>query len=291
MRISTVFLCVVLLAGASLISLAPQSVAAPGPRSVQSAKKASLLVTNQTGKKVEIFWVDFKGNQQSYGKLKPGAAPVNLDTFAGHVWVFVSQGVVLQTYTAVGGQQQVALGGAGGAGAAQNFPPKVVNLPPGGPVQPKPVVVVPPVNPGGGRAPAEATDFLKVHNDARAKVGAPPLQWSDALARYAQKWADQLAAAGTFQHRDNSATGYGENIFGGSNGFMPGDAARAWLEERAAYKGGPVTPANFSTVAHYTQMVWSTSTEVGYGFARGRNGVIVVANYSPRGNMSGQKPY
>jgi pathogenesis-related protein 1 len=144
---------------------------------------------------------------------------------------------------------------------------------------------------GGDQAPATAAEFLQVHNDARARVGAPALRWSDTLARYAQQWADQLASSGTFLHRDQTKDGYGENLFGGSAGFTPGDAARHWLKERSAYKGGPVTAANFNSVGHYTQMVWSGTTEVGYGIATGSNGVVVVANYAPGGNHNGQKPY
>jgi len=145
---------------------------------------------------------------------------------------------------------------------------------------------------GGGKVPAAAAEFLQVHNDARARVGVAPLRWSETLARHAQEWADHLASTGSFQHRDRSKSGYGENLFGGSEGYGPADAARNWLEERAAYRGDPVTPQNFQSVGHYTQMVWSGTTEVGYGMARGRNGmVIIVGNYSPRGNRSGQRPY
>jgi pathogenesis-related protein 1 len=142
------------------------------------------------------------------------------------------------------------------------------------------------------RVPSEAAEFLQVHNEARARVGVAPLRWSETLAQFAQQWADHLASTGTFQHRDQGQTGYGENLFGGSDGYSPADAARHWLEERAAYRGGPITAQNFQSVGHYTQMVWSTTTEVGYGLARGRNGmVIIVGNYSPGGNRSGQKPY
>src|SRR4051812_29128071 len=52
----------------------------------------------------------------------------------------------------------------------------------------------------GDSVPASAADFMQVHNDARRKVGAPALRWSDTLAKYAQAWADQLASSGSFQH-------------------------------------------------------------------------------------------
>lgn len=41
-------------------------------------------------------------------------------------------------------------------------------------------------------------------------------------------------------------------------------------------------------VGHFTQLVWVKSRHFGVGKARSRSGkVIVVANYSPTGNMSG----
>ncbi len=281
-----------------------------GVRSQDSTTSVQLLVTNLTGQPVEMVWVNYSGGQQSYGQLppqQPGDQPTAIATYATHVWIFKLGGRVLLSHTATAArQQQVTLGGGGGGGfvAGGKAPkvPRTVGVDPGTPVVPRtveidlapgvpPRVVVPRANPEGARAPAEVVEFLQVHNQERVRVGAPPLRWSDTLARHAQEWADQLASTGTFKHRDQSQTGYGENLFGGSDGFTPGDAARQWMQERAAYKGGPVTNENFMTVGHYTQMVWSTTTEVGYGIARGRNGVVVVANYSPAGNFSGRKPY
>ena len=44
--------------------------------------------------------------------------------------------------------------------------------------------------------------------------------------------------------------------------------------------------------AHYTQMVWGKSTMVGFGLATTKDGkTVVVANYNPRGNVEGEKPY
>lgn len=163
----------------------------------------------------------------------------------------------------------------------------VVDAPKPAPIRDVPV----PAPRAGDRVPAEANEFLQLHNDARARAGVPALRWSAVLARYAQEWADQLASSGSFKHRDQSKTGYGENLFSGSEGYTPADAARHWLKESAAYRGGPVTPANFNSVGHYTQMVWAESTEVGFGMATGSNGVVIVANYAPGGNHNGQKPF
>src|SRR5579871_2577559 len=78
-------------------------------------------------------------------------------------------------------------------------------------------------------------EFLRIHNAARAEVGAPPLRWSPALARRAQQWAEHLAATGRLQHHPHGdIVPCGENLFGGAGHYGPSDAARAWLEERHA---------------------------------------------------------
>lgn len=266
----------------------PPAAPAEGSRSRPGNVPVQIALANLTGGPVELVWVDQNGRQQSYGQLpplQPGESPRAIQTYAGHVWLFKSGGRVLQSYAATAArQQQVTLGGGRQAALTNSV---VVEGP-----RPAPIRDVPaPAPPVGDRVPSAAIEFLQVHNDARAKVGVPALRWSDTLARHAQQWADQLAASGSFRHRDHSKTGYGENLFGGSEGFSAGDAARQWLQEKAVYRGGPVTPENFNSVGHYTQMVWSGSTEVGYGIATGPNGVIVVANYNPRGNRSGQKPF
>ncbi|TCJ13297.1 SCP-like extracellular [Flaviaesturariibacter flavus] len=145
---------------------------------------------------------------------------------------------------------------------------------------------------------AEARAALEAHNRIRAEVGTPPLQWSPSLATYAQAWADHLAADGScrMQHRPMGgqwAQQYGENLFWGNGRYFDAaDATNAWYGERKDFRYGPVTESNYARIGHYTQLVWSNTTQVGMGAARCRNGAwIIVANYNPRGNFVGVKPY
>ncbi len=142
----------------------------------------------------------------------------------------------------------------------------------------------------------QVIEFLQVHNAARSAVGAPPLEWSNDLAKTAQEWADHIAQTDALEHRP--ASKYGENIAWGTGGFTSATAANAWLAEKAMYDhdagnvkySAPTKPE--AVTGHYTQMVWAKSTMVGFGLARGRNGrVVVVANYNPSGNIDGEKPY
>lgn len=139
---------------------------------------------------------------------------------------------------------------------------------------------------------------LKIHNDARADVGVAALQWSDALAADAAKWALNLAKQDRMYHSDNEQrSGQGENLYmttatdreeSGKN------ASQAWYDEIQLYTYSPIGSGqnNFSAIGHYTQMVWESTTQVGMALAVSKSGATyVVARYSPAGNYIGETPY
>jgi hypothetical protein len=143
----------------------------------------------------------------------------------------------------------------------------------------------------------EAQDALDFHNKARKDVHVAPLSWSTQLAAFAQAWANNLAQNGCkMQHRPAAgewAQQYGENIYWAmGRSLLAGDASRSWYSEIADYTPGPYSSANRGKTGHYTQMVWQESKTVGIGKATCPNGsVIIVANYDPRGNTLGVRPY
>lgn len=145
-------------------------------------------------------------------------------------------------------------------------------------------------------------EFLRIHNAARSDVGVSPLEWSDDLAFTAQDWANRIASSGKIEHRLGSE--YGENIGWGTGDFTSASAANLWLAEKSKYSpDAPAKPAgkkkkqsaaseHGAETAHYTQMVWGKSTMVGVGIAMTKDGrTVVVANYNPRGNIEGERPY
>ncbi|MCD6069078.1 MAG: hypothetical protein K0S33_3904 [Bacteroidetes bacterium] len=137
---------------------------------------------------------------------------------------------------------------------------------------------------------------LAVHNKARKAVGVPALVWSADLAKYAQAWADQLAAKCKMQHRPHAGKWkqlYGENIYWGStSSYTVEDACNAWLEEKKYFKNVSLSAKNWEKTGHYTQMIWKSTTKIGLGKAVCEGGdVIVVANYDPAGNYMGEKAY
>ncbi len=148
----------------------------------------------------------------------------------------------------------------------------------------------------------EADELVRYHNKARDEVGVGPVEWSPALARFAQEWADEVARTGRIGHRPGEgqfAQKYGENIaWGSGGGFDVLTGARSWYEEKESYTPGTPIPEDFRDfkAGHYTQMVWKDSTEIGAGRAVIQTGdrkgsLFVVCNYNPRGNMVGEKPF
>ena len=86
-----------------------------------------------------------------------------------------------------------------------------------------------------GRSPASiAQAMLDAHNAIRARVGVPPLVWSDQLAQVAQDWANHLIATGSFRHRPDNR--YGENLYSISGGAVsPAQVVGYWAREARGY--------------------------------------------------------
>lgn len=132
------------------------------------------------------------------------------------------------------------------------------------------------------------TEMLAAHNAVRAEIPVPPLAWSRKLAAVAQKWADHLLASGRFEHHSHPP--YGENLFEARGGeATPLEVVAAWASEAADYNYR--TNLCKSKCGHYTQLVWSSTREVGCAVARGGRRQVVVCEYNPPGNWQGERPW
>jgi len=161
-------------------------------------------------------------------------------------------------------------------------------------------------NPGTTNSAALGT--LEVHNCARktvtpaASTPIAPLTWNATVASTAQDWANNC----TWAHGDH--VGLGQNIYAAA-GFTPtlADAALNWASEEPYYTYASNTcntanpPNTAGTCGHYTQVVWSTTTQLGCGLqfcttgspfgASFPNWYMIVCDYNPPGNWVGQWPY
>jgi Cysteine-rich secretory protein family len=139
--------------------------------------------------------------------------------------------------------------------------------------------------------------LLAAHNEQRAAIGVPSLEWSDRLAADARVWADELAKTGRFEHSPDEPgeEPQGENLWAGTpRAFSPESMVALWVAEKKDYRPG-VFPNNSRSgdvehVGHYTQLIWRASRQVGCATAVGQREEFLVCRYSEAGNVMGQRP-
>jgi len=134
--------------------------------------------------------------------------------------------------------------------------------------------------------------MLEAHARVRSEVGLGKLTWSDSLAAAAQQWANHLAATNIRKH--SSTDGYGENFSRGwpPVEYPPTELFELFYAEKKFFIPGKAVPqcsntGNFHDVAHYTQIIWKDTRQVGCGYAQGDR-AILVCQYLPQGNIVGQ---
>lgn len=131
--------------------------------------------------------------------------------------------------------------------------------------------------------------LLEKHNEWRAKVNVPPLEWSDELARSAEKWAKNLNRGCRFEH---SKSGNGENLWKGTTGAFPvSKVVDSWGEEVKDYNYEDNSCDPGKVCGHYTQVVWEDTKRVGCAKMECDGFTTWVCQYDPPGNWIGQKPY
>lgn len=140
--------------------------------------------------------------------------------------------------------------------------------------------------------------LLAAHNRERAELGLPALRWSAGLARGAAEWSRELAASGQLRHSPaaTGGSGHGENLWIGTAGrFAPEAMVGGWTREKADFMPGAFPrvsrTGDWADVAHYTQMVWRDTREVGCAIGRGARADVLVCRYAAPGNIVGHAPF
>jgi hypothetical protein len=140
-----------------------------------------------------------------------------------------------------------------------------------------------------------AARLLAAHNRERALVGAPPLEWDQKLADHAASYGPVLAKLRHLVHSPRDGRpGERENLAMAWHGTMsPEELVGMWSRERDLLQPGsylfPGTSrtGNWEDIAHYTQMVWPTTTHVGCAVFSA-DWDYLVCRYSPPGNKDGK---
>jgi hypothetical protein len=150
--------------------------------------------------------------------------------------------------------------------------------------------------PRGGALLRQA--MLAGQNEARARLGLPPLAWNDSLAADARLYAEALARSGRFEHspQPRGNPPQGENLWTGTrSAYTYGEMVGHWADEGRFYRPLPVpqssTSGEFGDVGHYTQIVWRATRELGCAEASNRTDDYIVCRYLPAGNVLGEVAY
>jgi Cysteine-rich secretory protein family len=138
-----------------------------------------------------------------------------------------------------------------------------------------------------------AMRLLAAHNQERALVGAPPLEWDSKLAADAASYGPVLATLRHLVHSPrDSRPNERENLAMAWHGTLsPEQLVDMWTREKRLLEPGLFPDVsrtgNWEDVAHYTQMVWPTTTHVGCAiFAADWD--YLICRYSPPGNKDGR---
>ena len=149
----------------------------------------------------------------------------------------------------------------------------------------------------------EQTEMVTAHNKYRSIVGTPALTWSATLAKTAQDYADKLKATKACKLIHSHANGLGENLYWASaiiyssgtsklQAITPTQVTDSWCSEKDNYSYATNTCATGKVCAHYTQVIWKTTPQLGCGYAVcADKSQVWVCNYFPAGNLVGEKPY
>ena len=140
--------------------------------------------------------------------------------------------------------------------------------------------------------------MLAGHNEARGRLGLPPLVWNDSLAADARAYAEEMARTGRFEHspQPRGNPPQGENLWTGTRrAYSYQEMMGHWVAEGRYYRPLPVPQSSatgaFGDVGHYTQIVWRATREMGCAEASNRTDDYVVCLYLPAGNVFGDTAY
>ncbi|XP_030838426.1 GLIPR1-like protein 1 [Strongylocentrotus purpuratus] len=139
----------------------------------------------------------------------------------------------------------------------------------------------------------EKADYDFETNTCSAFCAHYTQQWSHDLSGLAQRWANRCDFGFNFRSLVTEFSSVGQNIAQVYAGTLD-SIMDSWNNEKADYDFETNTCSAFC--AHYTQMVWATTSFIGCGRAACpphslyRPDTYIVCNYGPGGNVT-HRPY
>ena len=139
--------------------------------------------------------------------------------------------------------------------------------------------------------------LLDAHNRERVRLNLPKLKWNRHLQREAEEWGRELSRRGRLEHASKRLrNGTGENLWMGEAGIWDVDTmVNLFIDEKKHYRHGNFPDISrtgrWSDVAHYTQVIWRDTQEVGCAVVTERGWDVLVCRYWPAGNVWGRRAY
>ena len=129
-------------------------------------------------------------------------------------------------------------------------------------------------------------EILNSHNDLRAKHNSPPLILNPNLSTLAQNKVEKMAQKKEKKIKEKNKK-FGANFYFSKNNCSGEEVSLAWYKGKNKYnftKG--VNNRTDEEVNNFTQLIWKSTKEVGFGFTNDEEGnFYVLALYSPKGNI------
>jgi len=136
---------------------------------------------------------------------------------------------------------------------------------------------------------------MVAHNAVRDDKRLPRLAWNARLAADAATWARTIATDGNMRHSpQDGRADQGENLWMGTAGaYSLEHMMKRFTDEKSDFRPGvfPDVSAtrDWRDVAHYTQMIWPETREVGCALVTANGRDALVCRYFPTGNIIGQR--
>ena len=124
---------------------------------------------------------------------------------------------------------------------------------------------------------------LNYHNKIRKKHEAHFLKLSEDLRNKAQEKVEALMKK--INYMDDNDNEFGENLFICDENLNPRkieDACKTWYDEKNKYNF--LSNKYQKGTAHFTQMVWKETKDIGFGYGKANGKNYFLALYSPCGN-------
>ena len=129
-------------------------------------------------------------------------------------------------------------------------------------------------------------ELLLLHNIERKAYNFLDLKNTEYLNKLAQKYADNYQEIKEYNNFSNNDDLYAINYikFKGDDISEILSIFKVWIKEKEFLENKKINKYN-SEAKHYTQIIWKSTENIGFGYSKQNNENIFVIFYSPPGNI------